>query len=511
MTVVQLAERAPAEATTVPATATAPGTADGGHPPAPPGRRRVHPAAALALLPLGLLGAALWLGRHVRPGADDWCFLPFVRDEGVVGLVDKFYLRDNGRVVNAALTGAYARFDIAGHQWYALVTGVMMAGVVWAVAAAVPAGRPLVVPRGLPALLAATVTALFLLGSPNTYKTFYWPASSVSHTLAPVLACAALVPLLRARSRGGRIAALATAFLTGAALGTLSEESSVVALVVLGCALPLGHLLLAGRRRAYARAWCLAGIAGTVAGLLVLVTSPGSRTRRERYGAEGLTVFAPESLTGSLTAFAQIVQTLVTSWQYLGAVAVGALAGLVVRTRPGASPPYVRGRRSTALLAGTGVVAFLVSGYLCTLVAYPVFGDGIVVVTRAWNDFLLLYVALLTCAGALIGRAVGRRVRSVGAVRAARGICAAAVVVVCAALALSLVRLGEDMRVRAGQWDRQDRWMRDRAAAGDRVLPYTPTSVAGMGEPFGKHGSWPAGCVADYYRVDRVTHATRLP
>ncbi len=38
---------------------------------------------ALALPPLALLAAAAWAGRWVRPGADDWCFLPLVRDEGV--------------------------------------------------------------------------------------------------------------------------------------------------------------------------------------------------------------------------------------------------------------------------------------------------------------------------------------------------------------------------------------------------------------------------------------------
>lgn len=73
---------------------------------------------ALALPPLALLAAASWFGRWVRPGADDWCFLPAVRDDGVTGLVGKFYLDDNGRVANALLVGAYAKFQVAGHQWY---------------------------------------------------------------------------------------------------------------------------------------------------------------------------------------------------------------------------------------------------------------------------------------------------------------------------------------------------------------------------------------------------------
>ncbi|MER6915306.1 DUF6056 family protein [Streptomyces sp. NPDC000594] len=488
---------------------TAPGAAraDGGTGSARP-PRRARWAVLLGLPPLALLLWALWLGRWVRPGADDWCFLPFVRDEGVLGLVGKFYLQDNGRIVNALLTGAYARFDVAGHQWYPAVGGAVMVAVVWAVAAALPGRCGLTAPRGVPFLAAVTVTALFLLASPNTYKTLYWPASSVSHTLAPVLACAALLPLLWARSRRARTAALAGVFLAGAALGTLSEESSVVALTVLAAVLVPGRAFLPEHRRVRARAWCLAGAAGIGTGAMVLLTSPGSRTRRERYDAEGMTPFSPESLTGSLEAFAEILGTLLTTWQYLGAVAVGVLAGLVLRTRPG-PPVLLRPRRATALLLCSGTLVLLVAGYLCTVVAYPVFGSGIVVVTRAWNDFLFLYVVLLLGAGVLLGRALRRYGRPVTRPVAVGG--AALALVVCGALAVPLAGLGTDMRVRAERWDRQDRWMRDRAALGARELPYTPTSVAGMGEPFGKHGSWPAGCVADYYRVDRVTHSTRLP
>ncbi len=206
----------------VPATAT---PADRPHPtaPGPTGRRgdrardrdegrpgsRSRPwtalwVTALALPPLALLAAAAWAGRWVRPGADDWCFLPLVRDEGVAGLVGKFYLDDNGRLANALLVGAYAKFQVAGHQWFPLVSGVLVVAVLWVVAVLALRRAGLRTPRGLPLLTAAMTTALFLFATPNTYKTFYWPAASVSHTLPPVLACAALIPLLLARSVRGR-------------------------------------------------------------------------------------------------------------------------------------------------------------------------------------------------------------------------------------------------------------------------------------------------------------------
>ncbi|MFB6977986.1 hypothetical protein ACFCYQ_04630, partial [Streptomyces scopuliridis] len=148
----------------------------------------------LLTLPLGLLGSAFWLGRHVRPSADEWCFLPSVRDHGIAGLLGKFYLSDNGRLGNGLLVGLYAKFGVAGHQWFGLVSGVVMLGLLWAVTVLLLrlAGRT--APRGVPLLVASMVTVVFLFASLNTYKTFYWPASSVSHTAAPVLACAAAVP-----------------------------------------------------------------------------------------------------------------------------------------------------------------------------------------------------------------------------------------------------------------------------------------------------------------------------
>ncbi|MEV7422120.1 DUF6056 family protein [Streptomyces sp. NPDC091212] len=477
----------------------------------PPERRAGHGTAAwpaaLALLPLGLLGAAAWFGRRVRPGADDWCFLPVVRDDGVSGLVGKFYLTDNGRIANGVLTGLYAKFGVAGHQWYALISAVLVLGVLWGVSVSALGRARLTAPRGVPLLVASMVTAVFLLATPNTYKTFYWPASSVSHTVAPVLACAAAIPLLRARSRAAGNAAVATVFVAGAVMGTLSEGVSVVVFVTLACALAAGHRILTGRRWSYARIWCVAGILGTAAGTLVLVTSPGSRIRRERYGAQGVSMLAPESLAESLRAFAHVLATLLTTWQYLGVVAAGLLLGLLVRGadgRPPARPPHL------ALLSGTGVLALLVSGWLCTLIAYPVFGAGVAGASRTWNDYLLLYIALLAGAGAVLGGALRERGRRTGVMRATG---AAVCAVVCVALALPLARLEDTMRARALAWDSQDRWLRSRAALGAHVLPYTPLPISGMGEPFADHGRkvWPAKCVARYYRVDRITDATRRP
>lgn len=463
---------------------------------------------ALSLLPLGLLVMASWIGRYVRPSADEWCFLPSVRDHGISGLIGKFYFTDNGRVGNGLLVGLYARFPVAGHQWFGLISGVLMLALLWALAVQLLRRADLEVPRGLPLLVASMITAVFLFATPNTYKTFYWPAASVSHTVAPVLACAVVIPLLRAGGRRSRMAALAVVFTAGVFMGTLSEEASVVALVVLSCMVLFAHHVFAVRVRTFVRRWSLLGMAGVVVGTVVLVTSPGSRNRREHYGADRASMLAPESLLGSLRGYGQILETILTTWQYTGAVAAGVLLGLLARGR--ARRPATLLPCRPVLLTSLGAAAFLVSGYLCTVITYPVFGADVVTTERTWNDYLLLYVMLLVGAGAFIGRSLRQRVGRTGVASfAAAAVCALAVL----GLVGPLNGLGDAMQVRAEKWDRQDRYLREQAAHGAKVAPYTPVSVAQMLEPFSNQGRriWPAQCVADYYHLDKVTDATRRP
>ncbi|MFK4687161.1 DUF6056 family protein [Streptomyces pristinaespiralis] len=480
-----------------------------------PEGRRGGPAAwaglwpfALAALPLGLLALASWFGRHVRPSADEWCFLPVVRDDGVLGLIGKFWFTDNGRLGNGLLVGLYAEFPVAGHQWFGLVSGLVMLVLLWALVVQVLRRAGQEVPRGVPLFVAAMVCAVFLFATPNTYKTFYWPAASVSHTVAPVLACAAVLPLLCARRRAGRVAAVVSAAFAGVFMGTLSEEASVVALVVLGGVVLFAPRFLAAPVRRLARVWSLAGAAGVAVGTLLLFLSPGSRNRRERYGAGSASMLSPDSLLGSLRGYVEILGTVFGTWQYLGAVGAGVLLGLVARGRPGRAPVPAR----PVLLLGLGAAAFLVAGWLCTVITYPVFGERVVTTERTWNDYLLLLVGLLVAAGAFLGRTLRPYVRgrrSVLTTAAAAAVCAATVL----SLVGPLVDLGRDMQVRAERWDHQDRYLREGAARGARELPYTPTPVARMLEPFGQQGRkvWPAQCVADYYRLDKVIYSERLP
>ncbi|ROQ81777.1 hypothetical protein EDD95_1372 [Streptomyces sp. CEV 2-1] len=467
-------------------------------------------AYVLSLFPLGLLATAASFARWVRPSGDEWCFLPVIRAHGLSGMVRKFYVDDNGRVMNGVLVWLYGRSGVPGQQWFAPISAVFVLGILWAVTALALRRAALTVPRGIPLFVASMVTVVFLLGSPNTYKTFYWPAASVSHTLPPVLACAAVIPFLLARSRGGRAVALGIGVVIGLCIGTLSEQSTVVVLVVLIAALVMTFRTGGGQSRRRLRAWLAVGVAATLAGALILVTSPGSRRRRGRVGAaKDTSLIAPDSLAGTARSFGHIMIDTFSSWQYLGAVAAGVLLGLVMRGPGGARPDPPR---RPVLLLCAGAVTFLVAGYLATLLAYPVFHAGVVNSTRLWNDFLFLYVALLTGLGMMLGQSLqGVRLHRLhgGVLRwAAAAACAA----VCVGLAPPLVHLGDQMRVRAHAWERQDVWLLARVAQGARVLPYAPTPIAKMTEPFGNgKRSWVTACVARYYHLTRVDYAPEVP
>ncbi|MFJ3528644.1 DUF6056 family protein [Streptomyces sp. NPDC090132] len=492
-------------------TAEPPGTA--GTPPAtpkPPGPRQPLWAAVLTLFPLALLAASFWIGRLVRPGGDDWCFLPVLRDEGVSGMIGKFYLDDNGRVANALMVALYGAGGVAGHQWYATVSGLLILAVLWALipAALHSAGRT--APRGVPLLVASMTVVVFFFATPNTYKTFYWPASSVSHTVAPALAAAAVIPLLRARSRRGRILALCVAAVAGLFIGTLSEGTSIVAGVLLCTVLLLSLRSRPGPGRHRTRLWCGVALAALVAGLVIIYTSPGSRHRRERFGTGATSVVDTGSLADALRTFGDILGTVLTTWTYLGALAVGVLLGLLLRESGPAADGPLRGRPLVPALAA--VAAFLVSGYLCTLITLPAFEHNMMTYgTRTWNDYLFLFVLLLAGLGALLGNALRTRARGTAAVPLVTGAAALLCAAVCVGLFVPLTGLAHDMDVRARHWDRQDRWLRKEVAEGATVLPYAPASVGQMRDPFGDHGrsAWPAVCTARYYHLTRITYSTR--
>jgi hypothetical protein len=423
-------------------------------------------------------------------------------------VVHSFYFFQNGRVFNGLMVEAFSAFGVRGLQLFPAVSAMLTMTVLWLLARQVWRVMGWGGPRGLPGLASATVTVLFLLGSENTYQTFYWAAGNETHTLPPVLACAVLWGALAARSPWQRRAALVSAVLAGICIALWSEETVVVCVTVLAAVVLFGRRLFAARVCAYAVKWALCGLGGLAFGTTVLMTSPGLRKRRA-YLYKDVSPLAPESLWHALQDWAVTLSMILVTWQYVAALAIGVLiGGLAVGGRPVASV-FVRLR----FLVSLSAAVFLACGYGTTILIRPAISPFSV---RTRNDFLLFFILLLVAYGTLLGRAVraranrGRQSRLPGAV----AVCALVVGgVATVSLVPPLYTLGKEMRVRAIQWDRQSDWLHRQAAAGATTLPYKPLSNWGLREPFqlAGHSDWVAPCVARYYRVDAITPSSVLP
>jgi hypothetical protein len=458
-----------------------------------------------------LLAAASLLGLEVRLSGDEWCFLPQVRDEGIGAVVHQFYAYQNGRLFNGMVVEAFSALGVHGLQLFPAVSALVTVTVLWGLARQVWRVMDLGGPRGLRSLAAVTVAVLFLLGSANTYHTFYWAGANESHTMPPVLACAALWGALAARSPRQRTVALMSAALSGVCIALWSEETTVVCVVVLGGVLLFGRWLFAARVRTYAARWALCGLVGLAVGMTVLMTSPGLHKRRLSYGPSS--PLATESLRQALDYWAVTLAEILMTWQYAAALALGVLIGLhAVGGRPAAFAP-VRLR----FLVPLSAAVFLVCGYAATVVVIPL-GHAIPHITRLRNDYLLLLILLFVVYGTLLGRAIPVRVNRGRAGRKATAVAVCALVVwgvAAASLIPPLYALGKEMRVRAAQWDRQSEWLHRQAAGGATTLPYKPLPIQGLAEPFQlarpRPTDWVARCAAQYYRVDTMTRSSVLP
>ncbi|MFC4471139.1 DUF6056 family protein [Streptomyces xiangluensis] len=458
-----------------------------------------------------LLAAASLLGLEVRLSGDEWCFLPQVRDEGVGAVVHTFYAHQNGRIFNGMIVEAFSVLDVHGLQLFPAVSAMVTVTVLWGLARQVWRVMGLEGPRGLRLLAAVTVTVLFLLGSANTYHTFYWAGANESHTMPPVLACAALWSALAARSSRQRTMASTGAALLGVCIALWSEETTVVCAAVLAGVLLCGRWLFAARVRAYAAKWALCGLGGLVVGMAVLMTSPGLHKRRLSYAPSS--PLAPESLWQAFDYWTMTLAQILTTWQYVAALALGVLIGLhAVGGRPVAFAS-VRLR----FLVPLSAAVFLACGYAATVVVMPL-GHAIPHVPRLRNDYLLLLILLFVVYGALLGRVIRARLNPgrTGWTAGVVAVCALAVWgVAIVSLVPPLYGLGKEMRVRAAQWDRQNEWLHRQAADGATTLPYKPLPIQGLAEPFQlarpRPTDWVARCAARYYRVDAISRSSVLP
>ncbi|WP_369144219.1 DUF6056 family protein [Streptomyces sp. R44] len=482
-----------------------------------------------------LLAVGAFLGLYVRPTSDDWCALWKARDMGPFGLASDFYNTQNGRVTNAFLSGVIYADDMLGPKVMPafLVVSLGVALFLLARAALRALGRPQP-PAVLLVAAVGLIEALLFFAGTRPYQVLLWAPATISHTLPSVIGLWAVVVAVvaaRSRHRWARPAAVATAVLTGMAIGTLSEPFTMVAGI---SAASVGVLCLPRLRWAkdwYVSTWCVAACVGLASGLALLYTSPGAQWRRAQVPKKPLTL---SEVGETIHDWWRMWQTIGDQWAYAGALAVGVLLGLglvfagpIAGHRPAAPAedgrPRRRGRRAAA--AGEGrprgltVVAALLPLPLLALaslgVAYGLrSGYGITGWTyaRTWTNFLVPMLLILCAYGTWAGHWLGRRLTAPRpAARAARAVTLLAAGALAVGSAIALVQpvhtTATGTVARSIAWDRQNTRIRAEIANGATDVAYRPMYIGWLAEPFFTKvyaRDWAAQCAARYYEVDKI-------
>ncbi|MFJ3582927.1 DUF6056 family protein [Streptomyces sp. NPDC090127] len=466
-----------------------------------------------------LLAVGLFLGLYVRPTSDDWCAAWKARDMGVFGITSDFYMTQNGRVTNAFLSGIVYSNGIVGPKILpalivlSLTAGLFLLGrevlrlVGWKVDAA--------------ALLAVVLTLqvlLFFAGT-RSYQVLLWAPATISHTLPGIIAVWAIlcgIWAARSPSVAVRRAGLFSALLLSFAIGTTSEPFSLVGGLITAtvAVLSLPALRLAPDWRPFT--WCVVWCTGLLAGLVFLYTSPGARWRRAQ-NPRTTSVLSPAEMKATVEDWGHMWSAVASQPAYLGALAVGVLLGLVL-VLPSAVPPpggsalrhAPRGVRIAVVVLPVPLVAL--GSFMVALGLHSGYGPSGWTYARTWMSFLVPMVLALVLYGTLLGRALGRRLRTLHLPQA--GLATAAALVVGAAALGLMASLVPDVRTlttettaRGAAWDAQNARIRGDIARGATDVAYRPLHIGELAEPFytkAYERDWVSACVSKYYGITRI-------
>jgi len=479
--------------------------------PAAPRERRAVPAS-VRWLPTALLGLSAvaflallvgtgYLGRYVRPTSDDWCMAAKERDWGVGGIVHESYYHLNGRIANAFMSGVV----YMGGGW---VTKVLPAVLYVGLAVGTAWLAHLLFTRlsisRVTAMTAAAATGLVVAGTTawgahSPYAVVYWSAGTISHTLPSVLTVVVAAAALTFRGRWVPWAIVL--FVVGWIDATLSEAFMATCGTVL--VVVVAYHLLYGPRWGRTVRLSVAGLAGLVAGILVLYTSPGASSRRDVLTGKSL------SATGAAKRAVHVLPHMLhESFNARVLVPVFALGVLLALLLPAVA---LTRRAFTWIVAGCVVLPFVMVFEVAVLLGMG-YGFNGWAFSRVWQDFLIpATLAFLLGSYLVAGRllsALAPRVRLSPAVLAAAAVVPVVALMYAAHSHADTARnIDHQMAHRAAAWDAQSARIKTEVAGGAVFVNYKPLQIAGLAEPF-KLKPWRRDqigqCAATYYHVDQL-------
>jgi len=473
-------------------------------------RRAVTPSARWLPTGLfGLTGAAFlallvgtgYLGRYVRPTSDDWCMAAKERDWGVGGIVHESYYHLNGRISNAFMSGVvymgggwvtkvlpallYVGLAI-GTAWlaYLLFTHMSVARVTAMTAA------------GATGLVVAVTTAW---GAHSPYAVVYWSAGTISHTLPSVLTVVVAAAALTFRRRWVPWAIVL--FAVGWVDATLSEAFMATCGTVL--VVVVAYHLFYGPRWARTVKLSVAALAGLLAGILVLYTSPGASSRRDVLTGKSLT--APAAAKRAIHVLPHMLHESFNARVLVPVLALGILLALLL-------PALALSRRAFTWIVASCVVLPFVMVFEVAVLLGMGYGFNGWAFSRVWQDFLIpatmaFVLGTYLIAGRLLTMLAPRMRFSPAVLTAVAVLPVVALLYAVHSHADTARGIDRQMAHRATAWDAQSARIKTEVAGGAVFVTYTPLHIAGLAEPF-KLKPWRRDqigqCAATYYHVDQL-------
>lgn len=346
----------------------------------------------------------IYLGSYSRFIADDFCSAAVARSQGIVRGTLYWYINWNGRFSANFLDSL---FGYLGPAVTPLATGLVVT--VWFVVLAIAVAQllPPVESRGAQLLQSCIIAAMVLFATlhvlPLVGQSLYW-GQGMRSVVPPLILGAAYVALIAKRSQlraGGKLWLITAGLLTFVAVG-FAETYFAVQTAAIVFALVFST---ASKRYAPANSknyfmLLIAGLAGSLAGGLLMFVAPGNRFRQSAFPPPP---GPPELLSISLRGMREFFDVIVLArgkWSiWAGIVLCGFIFGLqVFQSRKRFSAP-ARGHVLT-------LVALPVVTFILVLACWAPMAWG-TSLTLAYRTFIIpahVLVCLLTCWAYTAGR-----------------------------------------------------------------------------------------------------------
>ena len=457
------------------------------------------PAIAILLPPSLVLGFYAYIGSFNRMLGDDYCSVYIGRRLGLFRSIWYWYRTWHGGFSASALDWFPSFLGIGAFRFHTLFFLS-----IWLVSAAIAIKKALhwrgySPPGFFPALLAVLLVFTTLGLSPDLSQSLFWWGGARGY-LSPLIFFTlylAIFFLFITLSPSQPQAAIWSLISFGIVFftGGFSETFTPVMVVLFAGIIGMGWIFYNFRLKDPVSLFLLAGLAGAVLALLVMVLAPGNASRQTFFPVPpDLITILRVSFTGYVGFLAGILNT----YRMLGVLgSVGCAIWLGMLTKKGADALPVRGQ---------WILAFLLAGFVLSFGCFPpaVFGTSEPPPPRTLIVPSFLLVTCLLTSGFLFGMWLEDRVTRKREFVFALSLLACSLIIISSWKAFQGTYTLRDQYISfARQWDFVDAQIRAARNAGDQEVRIPPMkNWAGLEYPTDNRKYWPNICYSSYYDID---------